>query len=206
VVAGFDEDLNSSTTTLETGEIFSLNLKQWKESIFKGKWNQDLSTSVVSLAWDNRVAGSFPAVYGINLEKESIPLKPQDYFVFSMGDTGEDPDKKNAELFPELNQTSGINFSVELSSGNQKAVIRMDEVMLLQPQIQVQLAKAGFLDKKEDGETILQRFYIPLNLFQSQNPQFRLENLDKIAFRFDLSPFGWIVLDDIGFWHEVKYE
>ncbi|MAT41857.1 MAG: hypothetical protein CL609_05915 [Anaerolineaceae bacterium] len=206
VLADFEEDLNSGTTTLENGEIFSLNFDHWKESILKGKWNQDLSTSVVSLGWDNRTKGSFPAVYGINLPENSIQLNSQDYFVFSMGDTGEDPNTKNKELFPEVNQTPGINFCVELSSGNQKAVIQMDELMLLQPQIKVQLSKAGFMDKAEVGETILQRFYIPLNLLQSKNPQFKLEGINKIVFRFDLSPYGWVVLDDIGFWQEIRNE
>ncbi len=183
-VADFEEDLNTSTVTLETGKIFTVNLRHWKESTLTGKWNQDLSTSAVTIAWDNRPERSFPAVYGIQFEPNSVSVHSEDYLVFSMGDTGDDPNAQNAELFPDVNQERGINFSIELSSANHKAVIRMDEVMLLQPQIKVELAKAGFLDKGEQGETVLQRFYIPIRF---SNPKIHyLIRLDWIKSLFGL--------------------
>ncbi len=48
-----------------------------------------------------------------------------------------------------------------------------------------------------DWEVQLQTFHFPLAQFQAQNPEFQLDQIQKIEFLFDQNPYGVVVIDDI---------
>lgn len=201
-LATFEEDLDVNTLTFEPAAADSVYLTYWSEGLYKGSWDQGLSTSVLEIAWDQRGRNTLDPFYRISFPSQSLMLNPDTFFVFSMADTGKDPSSENSETYPDINNQNGINFSIELIAGNQIATVRMDQVMLLQPQLKVQLAKAGFLGDGETGEAVFQTFTIPLLLFMEDNPEIDLDQVNQIKIRFDQSEFGWVLLDDLGFWLE----
>ncbi|PKO12463.1 MAG: hypothetical protein CVU39_24005 [Chloroflexi bacterium HGW-Chloroflexi-10] len=200
-VATFEEDLNVITGTLEGTETKAFNIDEWSEAIMRGKWDQSMSTSAVRIGWDAR-GESVGAGYAIELPKEGFNnLDENSYLVFSMADSGEDPNPEKADDYPDESNANGIDWTVELRSGKEISRVPLSEVMLLQARLDVQIDKAAFMSDLAPGEAVFQTLYIPLSAFTSANPQFDPTEVDTIRFNFDKSRFGFIWLDEIGFWN-----
>ncbi len=197
-LATFEEDLNVSTATYPGTSILSSDLTEWYEGYLRGKWNQSLSTSVVTLGWDAIDKRNRISTYTIQLPVEGLKIITQDYLVFSLGDC--DDQMKEEENQSESLQENGINLSVVLENDHQTSRVSIDEIMLLQKRINVQITKASILEKHAPGETVLQSFYLPLSLFVDKNPSFNLQSLKSISLQFDGMAGGKIVLDTVGFW------
>ena len=103
-------------------------------------------------------------------------------------DKTEKPEKKFIDCSIVVRDRDGVS-----------AVLPLTHYSGLQPVIKVQVAKAAFMNKNKDSEVIFQSFEFPLADFVKVNPDFNPEELHQLAFVFDRTPKGVVVVDDIGF-------
>ncbi|MFG1690721.1 alpha/beta hydrolase family protein, partial [Gemmatimonadota bacterium] len=93
-----------------------------------------------------------------------------------------------------------IDFTIQVwDATGQVAGLPLSSVSLLQPQIEVGLRKANFMDDGPKGEIVLESFEFPLVLFREANPSFDPNTLTGFRFVFDLTEAGVIVLDGVAF-------
>ena len=129
-----------------------------------------------------------------------------------MADTGQNPpvddsdkapdksDKESEIDTPEKPEKRSIDCSIVVADENgAEAVLPLNHFSALQPIIKVQVAKAAFMNRNKDSEVVFQSFEFPMADFSRANPAFDPEKLYKVAFVFDKTPKGMVVLDDIGF-------
>ncbi len=195
IIADFEEDFDVTTTTIPGGRLLGKNLLTWMEAHtpnrFKNENPQDNSTVVVQ--WDNKQddltdIGS----YTIQLSPEvvnQLGINNDSNLVLSIGTD-------------DVQQYEPLDITVELhdSDGN-VADLPLSSIGPIHPALTVRLAKSKWLEKKyvEDfAERILQTYEIPMSAFISENSSFDPSKIKSISFVFDRSPYGSIMLDDIG--------
>ena len=210
MVATFQEDVDLTSADLPGVQINGENLKLWAEHKIWMKWGSR-DTNGVYLGWDNSIDKE-KASYTLTLTDEVIKCTADMSLVFAMADTGEDPpvddseeapdksDKESEIETPEEPERKSIDCSIVVTDENgAEAVLPLNHFSALQPIIKVQVAKASFMNRHKDSEVVFQSFEFPLADFLKANPAFDPKNLCKVAFVFDRTPKGVVVLDDIGF-------
>ena len=202
VIANFEEDIDVTTTSINSGRLSGRNLGVWKEAHvpFRVKVKPSIikttvENSTVILGWNHadpeRPVLKEDGSYSITLSPEiCIDLGNRNAtLIFSIGATEKAPSQP-LDLSLELRDTQGNHARLPLSS-----------VGPIHPPLDVRIAKWKWLDKKQfsrSSERILQTFEIPLSQFTRANPAFDPCNLERIRFVFDRSLKGEIMLDDIG--------
>jgi len=167
-------------------------------------------TNAVYLGWDN-TKDKKNASYTLTLPQKGLNYSPDSSLVFAMADTGEDPpvddsdkvsEKSSQESQPGTSdqpQSKFIDCSLVVTDQTgASAVLPLSHYAALQPKIKVQVAKAAFMNRNADSEVVFQSFEFPLGDFSKANPAFNPEKLNQIAFVFDRTSKGVVVLDDIG--------
>jgi dienelactone hydrolase len=95
-----------------------------------------------------------------------------------------------------------IDFTLEVEDGRgQKATLPLSSVVRLLPPLKSQFTKYSLLEEnyKAASEPILQTVEVPLKRFIDQERRFNPATIRSIRFRFDRSPSGVIILDEVGF-------
>jgi dienelactone hydrolase len=98
-----------------------------------------------------------------------------------------------------------VDFTVELLlSDGRSAALPVSSVAALRPPLTVRLYRHAYIERKltgppRDHEYVPQRVSIPLARFATLLPGFDPAAVRGIRFRFDRSPAGTILLDDVGF-------
>ena len=210
MVATFQEDVDLTSGDLPAVQINGENLKLWAEHQIWMKWGSR-DTNGVYLGWDNSIDKK-RASYALTFTDEAIKCTADTSLVFSMADTGQNPpvddsdkapdksDKESEIDTPEKPEKRSIDCSILVGDENgAEAVLPLSHFSALQPLIKVQVAKAAFMNRNKDSEVVFQSFEFPLADFSKANPAFDPEKLCKVAFVFDRTPKGMVVLDDIGF-------
>jgi hypothetical protein len=97
-----------------------------------------------------------------------------------------------------------VDFTVELVlEDGTRAGVPLSSVAALRPPLTVRLYRYGFIERKaaamgRDHEYALQRVEIPWGRFAAVQPGIRPERVRAVRLRFDRTPQGAIVLDDVG--------
>jgi dienelactone hydrolase len=97
-----------------------------------------------------------------------------------------------------------VDFTVELvTADGARAGVPLSAVAALRPPLTVRLYRYGFIERKaaavgRDHEYALQRVEIPWGRFSAALPGIRPEQVRAVRLRFDRTPEGAIVLDDVG--------
>jgi hypothetical protein len=210
MICTFQEDINLTSSDLPGVQIKGENLKLWSEKKVSMKWGTR-DTSAVYLGWDNS-EDQERASYTITLPETESNYSSYSSLVFAMADTGQDPPEDDSEKDSEKPdkgtepdkkekpEREFIDCSIVLiDRAGVSAVLPLTHFSGLQPIIKVQVAKAAFMNKNKDSEVVFQSFEFPLNDFIEANPELNPEELHQVAFVFDRTPEGVVVLDDIGF-------
>jgi len=98
-----------------------------------------------------------------------------------------------------------VDLTVELVMADGSAAsLPLSAVAALRPPLTIRLYKYGYIERKltgppRDHEYVLQRVEIPLSRFAERLPGFDPAQVRAVRFRFDRTPAGTILLDDIGF-------
>jgi hypothetical protein len=96
-----------------------------------------------------------------------------------------------------------LTVALELADGR-VAALPLSAVAALRPPLTIRLYKYKWVEKKitgspRDHEYVLQRVEIPFARFAAVLPGFAPEEVRGVRFRFDRTPAGTILLDDVGF-------
>ncbi|MFC1495176.1 MFS transporter [Thermodesulfobacteriota bacterium] len=210
MICTFQEDINLTSADLPDVQLNGENLKLWSEKKVSMKWGTR-DTNAVYLGWDNS-KDQKKASYTITLPETEFNCSPDSSLVFAMADTGQDPpeddsekdsDKPVQESEPDKTEKPELKFIdcsiVVKDRAGVSAVLPLTHYSGLQPVIKVQVAKAAFMNKNKDSEVVFQSFEFPFSDFVKVNPDFNPEELHQVAFVFDRTTKGVVVLDDIGF-------
>ncbi|MEJ2244781.1 MAG: MFS transporter [Acidobacteriota bacterium] len=210
IIASFQEDIDLASAGSTGVQIHGANLKLWAEHQVWMKWGSR-GTNGVYLGWNDSNERE-KASYTLTLPDEGSHRNADSSLVFSIADTGQDPPVNDSDKdFDKPDQESTtdtmdkpeqklIDCSIVVTDENgTSAVLPLSHYSALQPIIKVQVAKAAFMNRNKDSEVIFQSFEFPLIDFIKANPAFDPEKLNKVAFVFDRTPKGVVVLDDIGF-------
>ena len=96
-----------------------------------------------------------------------------------------------------------LTVALELADGR-VAALPLSAVAALRPPLTIRLYKYKWVEKRitgspRDHEYVLQRVEIPFARFAEVLPGFAPEEVRGVRFRFDRTPAGTILLDDVGF-------
>lgn len=202
LVATFEEDLDLTTLTLPGGRSRAVNVSGWREQLVRLK-REDKSTTGVYLRW--RDPAEAVPVYRLTLPDSGFPAgmpagfstSHEESLIFSMADLSgsSQPDADGGTGQPEP-----LDLTLELvDEAGESARLPLSDYARLQPQMRVQVFKAGWFNSTPLSEPVYQHFEIPLAAFAAANPRFDPTRLAEIHFVFDRTGPGEIILDNVGF-------
>lgn len=170
LLADYEEDDDLTTASTEGITIDGENLSTWREGGFPFAIGGRSRNHVVTLS------GGSESTYGLNL-KES--LNRGDLLTLDVAPNGLD----------------GAPYVV-LSGGGQEAKVKIKDCKTLLSPLEVGLLKIQHLRGNLEEKTYLQTVIIPVELFTQENPDLKLENIDRMELRFEQS--GQYMIDNIG--------
>lgn len=197
VIADFEEDFDVTTATIYGGELLGSNLTVWSEADvpFRTKDDGTQENTVVVLEWDNENDDpntTEPGSYTITLSADAtqdLQIDTNSVLALSIG--AEDPE-----------QYEPLDLTIELWDRDENgAALPLSAIGPIHPALPVRLAKWTWMEKKyieEFSERLLQTYEIPIRQFMETNTSFEPARLESIRFVFDRSPWGSVMLDDIG--------
>jgi dienelactone hydrolase len=218
VVAGFEEDLDPTSTTLAGGRIEGRHLTKWREEWISLKWNA-LDAHVAVVAWDDE-AEQATASLDITLPAGVVETGPRSLLVFSLSalDEGTLPDDwENGEEDDEGEDETGaaevkedkeddedepqpLDWTVVLTDATgESASLPLSHDRLLYPQIQAVTRRASFLEFLSTSEVLFHRYGFELAQFVNVNPAFDPVAVREIRLLFDRSSKGIVAIDDVAF-------
>ena len=228
-VAGFDESIDVTRTSLPGGAQKGEHLSLWRQQEMKGRGDWPFRDYAVVLGWNIATepndAADFPS-YTITLP-ESLPadwrLDQQTLLSFCLADTedqcdppapcaatetppcdGNDTNEQAAiSARNAVEDESAIDLTLELATSDGCiARLPLSHVSPLQPALRVTFTKWSYWERARDKaavEPVLQTYEIPLADFVASNPTFSPSRLREIRFRFDRTRTRVILLDQVGF-------
>ena len=252
LIANFDEDLDVTTTTVET-DITTENLTVWREQEIKMNSGKK-GTRGLYLGWhydtedDDSVAVEdwLIATYTLQVPFEQFALDSTKTLVVSIAkstestdpksggkwvenendsdnnrneDENRDEDQEEDESDPDSDQEKEeddeqdddepelpLDFTIVVTdSQGEKVSFLLSEFSGVQREIPVILWKSEALFGDSDSENVFQRFAFPIEKWSIKNPKFNVAQLHAIQLRFDQTPQGAIMVDNIGFSTDFKY-
>ncbi|MFQ5817034.1 MAG: hypothetical protein ACE5H2_03640 [Terriglobia bacterium] len=183
----------------------------------------------VYLGWrteaENPEQPTEPASYTLALPPtfaRQARLGPDSLLVFHLAEASEKPPKpdeeetdeekpnenkagepEEAEEEEEEDKKEPLDFTLELvARDGSVARLPLSRFRPLPPVLKARFTKLSALEKKRyhsPSEPVLQTYELPLSAFVEADPRFKPANLETIRFRFDRSPKGVIILDQVGF-------
>jgi dienelactone hydrolase len=205
-ISTYEEDINVATTTLPDGVQQGDNLTVWREQKVKLKYGKRESRAVY-LGWDTEAFSNI-ASYSLTLPERAVSLNANSRLTFSLADANETSNPKDIRRDENTDEPaksgedprSPIELTVEVTDSAGNTVrLPLSHYSLLQPQLEVQLAKGIIMNDLESSEAVFQNFEFPLSAFVEVEPGFNPVDLTTIRFIFDRTSAGVIILDDVGF-------
>lgn len=211
-ITDFEEDLDLTTTTDST-RLQGKNLALWKEQNLLTRSEESQDNNVVILGWDTEqsISSAATAVYTISLSKKNqafftpnatlqMALAAGDHEWLNVNLTEEEKEKeKNKDAKREVPQ---LDFSIRITDAlGATSMMKVSDFKGIPKPLKTRFTKFEFLDKEMIGsawEVQLQTFHFPLESFTTKNPEFNLGKLQTIEFIFDQTPYGVVVVDEIG--------
>jgi hypothetical protein len=156
-----------------------------------------MGDQTVYLGWDAK-ARDATARYTIHLPDQALTLTEESTLVFGLADADEAPTPETKEESEQPREPIDLTMEVVDAAG-ETARLPLSHFSFLQPQLEAQLGKAGFMSPFPASEAVLQHFEFPLADFAAVNPAFAPKDLAEIRLVFDRTEAGVIVLDNVGF-------
>lgn len=208
IIANFEEDINVHTA-LDSTTVYAKNLVLWREENLTTRDENSQENNVVVLGWDQKDSLDKDAIasYEVFLSQRHQSLFNQESSIqFTLGAGNHEWLNVNAEeeeIEPkEPRKVPQIDFTVQLTDAEgQTASLKVSAIKAIPKPLQTRFTKFGFLDKEMIGEAWevqLQTYHFPLQAFGDTNGHFNIEAIQTMSFRFDQTPYGVLVLDQIG--------
>ena len=228
LVSDFEEDIDVTTTTVQGGVQQGKLMAVWREQDVKLRDNTSRQNHAVYLGWHTEAEKSDPSTetanYSISLPlrlAQEWELSPDSLLVFHLAEASEKPPKPDQgetdEEKPNENKAGEpeeaeeeeedkkepLDFTVELVARDGSiARLPLSRFRPLPPVLKSRFTKVSALEKywfHSPSEPVLQTYELPLAAFVEVETKFKPANLEIIRFRFDRSPKGVIILDQVGF-------
>ena len=228
LLAGYDEDVDVTTGSLQGVEICGENLTVWREEDLSFRSGGTKKNNVAVIGWGEPGAEEIeeePAVYTLKLpprfgtaqkltsdsrlvftlvEADEDPPEPEEEAEETLGDenTYEKKKKNDKDKAEKKEEDVPVEFSVELIDGSGAAIRRpIMDFMPVPPIIRSRFSKLPG-EKclwKNDYEPTMQTFELSLHEFLEDAPGFDPAEIQEIRFVFDRTPKGVVIVDNIGF-------
>lgn len=217
-LATFEEDIDPCSATLPGAGLSGEDLTVWKERIVKGRGeNYSFRHKGLWLGWDRESRPASKPTYTLTLAEGWNP--EGDHLVLTLADTDESPrpdeDAKKADAGKTAPKKAKgednaratkakdpVDFTVELVSREGRvAALPLSAFRPLQPVLKVRLTKWDAFEQgfyKASWEPVFQTFELPLERFRAAQSGFEPGSLKAIRLRFDRTPKGVVILDQIG--------
>ncbi|MFN2115527.1 MAG: MFS transporter [Anaerolineae bacterium] len=205
IVADFEEDVDSSTASLVGASIRGSGFGYWREKLLEFRTGKSQETRAVALGW------SAPgASYTLSLPPglaNDWGLTADSLLVLAVAEADQSPPGRPAQADADTEgETAGgipLDLTIEItdSSGASSAVPLSEHGVVPRP-IRSTLTKLPAWESRRyrnDTQPILGSVEVPLAAFIAQEPNLDPTGLSSIRLRFDRSPEGVILIDDIGF-------
>lgn len=187
-LAQFDEDIDLTTGSKPGVTIHGENLTTWYEDRVGTKWGKMHSSSAAYLGWGESES---TANYTLSVDKDLVNISLFDQLTLSIAQVGKNLDADNHPV--------PVDFSIRLSDGNlQSASLPLSTISPLQPELEAQLFKAGFLSKQPISEIVFQTYLFDFDDFSSINSEINLSDIKEISLIFDQTSSGLVAVDSIG--------
>lgn len=207
VIADFEEDIDPSTATIRGSSIDAQHLSKWYEVQNSLKYAGRISkhtTHAAVFAWDKEFHQEAASVRFLFAES-GIVADEQSIFIASISDAGVgtlpgawDSDENDGSISAGDTADVPLDWTVRLTDteGNMaELLLSYDEA--LYPQVQAIPRRASFLDDAEPAEVLYRRFEFRVADFVDNNPGLHAGSLSSLAFVFDQSDKGAIIVDDL---------
>jgi len=194
-IATFDEDADVTTISLPGGSAAGRWLTRWRETQLRFRSGKDQQTGAVEIGWSQpRAAYTLDIPDGV---AEQIGVSAQSALVFEIAES------KSSQRLAGKSVATPADLTVVLTDGNgvSAAVALADHGFVPLP-IRSQMTKWSAWEKKRfkrDSEPILQSVRVPLTAFEDHEPTFEPSRITQVRFVFNRSPFGAVILDNVGF-------
>jgi hypothetical protein len=112
----------------------------------------------------------------------------------------EDGDSKDEKPEDPETPQDPIDFTIIMEDTlGEKIVFPLSQFSALQRNIQVRIWKSQFITGENESENIFQTFHFPLSEIQPYNPNLDFTHLQSVTFKFDKTPKGVVIVDNLGF-------
>lgn len=192
-LATFEEDLDVTTATFAGSRVETGGLSKWREEELLYRNDEKQGTSAVVLGWDEP-----GAEYAISFSSEPVGLEEGSYLRFSLGTSVEAPSEESDGA--EASDAVDLSVVVEDASGR-SAALPLLEIGPPTPPLRVRFLKLERWNDEAHGpawEPALRQYDVPFERFAAENPELDPSRLGAIRFRFDRTPAGVVILDDVG--------
>lgn len=237
LVAGFEEDIDITTGSVDGVVLKGDGLGKWREARLMLRSRNRANTSgsqdnqAVWLGWNNTVEGKpdsipDPASYTIRLptdlagdwnvtasttldfllaptkDKPAARKPPNDSTDGESAGTGRRKDSRSGtDSDDDDEQPVDLSIAVTDARG-EYATLPLSRYGAIRKPLEISILRRRDIEKRryEDNfDLVLQTYSIPMRDFANANPRFDVSTLRSIAFVFDRSNAGTVVVDDIGF-------
>jgi len=226
-IADFDQPADVTLTTVPGGSQRGEHLQIWEREELQGRGGLMHADCAVLLGWDASCRPHSPPAevptYTITLP-EILPrgwwLDERAILSFCLADTGQrcllpsddgagpargspsDVGNDRGRVDDPEKGKAPIDLTVELvAADGRSARLPLRHIRPIQPILQVTFTKWPYWERlryRSSTEPVLQTYEMPLSDFAAANPDFDPGRLKQIRFRFDRTPAGVILLDDVG--------
>jgi dienelactone hydrolase len=211
VLADYDDDIDVTTAAVPGARLLGENLSDWKEREAEIKWGR-LDTRAVWLGWNRGKVKATPS-YALLLPEPGVAAGPDDVLAFHLADAKQEPsppldeekagkdERRDVSKKKEAKKDENpkpIDFTVEVEdAAGRTARLPLGHFRLLQPRIEAQVAKAGWLEDGRSSDLVFDSFELPLAAFREASPGLDPSRLRAVRFLFDRTEKGVVVLDDL---------
>ena len=209
LIANFEEDLDI-TRAGDSTLLSANNMHIWKEENLKTRDKKSQDNNALVLGWDLEKNLTFKPVYTLQLSENEKKLFTEGVVLqlsIAAGDhkwlkSNEEKKEEDDEEEKEEREVPQLDFTIQLTdeSGTTTAV-KVSTIKTIPKPLKTRFTKFEFLEEDmigKDWEVQLQTYHFPIQSFTTKNPDFNLGQLDTIEFIFDQTPYGVVVLDEIG--------
>nr|WKN35214.1 hypothetical protein K4G66_22815 [Tunicatimonas sp. TK19036] len=210
-LVNFEEDIDLATA----GKNFTVqtqNLKIWREETLRSRDDGSQENNALVLGWDYGDSLKLDSLASYNIvlsDTFSLPVDTTGSMLITLaaGDFkeliqgGDQSEEKEEDEKPREEPALDASIVLTDKSGN-AARLTISEVKQIAPRLKTRFTKLASLDKEMIGaewEVQPETFHLPLTNFQVNNPDFDINQLRKITLLLDQTPYGVLLIDDIGF-------
>jgi hypothetical protein len=199
ILQDFEENINLAEGR-DGITISTRRLAVWREEKLGTRGSGSQENHAVILGWDQDENEKDDFLPSYSLEfAEPISMDSAGHLLLSIaaGDYHQLPDNPEDRSEPQL------DFHIQLTdTAGARAQLAVSDIKTIAPRLKVQFMKTKGLSEDQVGkawEMQLDGFHFPISAFEKISPNFDQNSIKLINLVFDMSPYGVVAIDKIGY-------